>query len=482
MNIGGLKVEISHDLFKKDIQFFLNTIDKPTVILGPDHTIEVVNDHFLSSFPYGVGTHIREVLEAYEYNHFNKMLKEFSETETKDGQFTVYGKDDPALTICMFIYYDLLTKRTTIVMKQPKQEDSIDWKKVFYHSATFELIVDMKGNIFDVNRFALKAFKNSRENLIGQAVEKVIQDSFDTKISFKQLQSFLQRKNYYEFVREFEYEKGKKGFYKVSIKRTPSDELYMIRVVDWTEHTLMQRQLTQKDSLLEVGQLAASIAHEIRNPITTLKGFIQLMKPTADETTTKYLAVINDEVDRMEAILSEMLHLAKPTSYCKDIICLAELLSAIEQVIYPKATYESIDLLLVNDFIGDPFILGEEGKLKQILLNLLKNSLEAMDHGGKLTIQLKNSERDCVTVIIRDTGKGIEEEHIQKVFMPYFTTRQSGTGLGLPFVLKTVEEHEGTISVSSKVGEGTCFILTFPLAVETHHSTIDHKERIMLNE
>src|SRR5699024_6340885 len=221
---------------------------------------------------------------------------------------------------------------------------------------------------------------------------------------------YLVHKNDYEFVCEFEYDEGKFDFYKVFVKKSPSEALYRIRVIDWTDYTLMQQQLTQKDSLQEVGQLAASIAHEIRNPITTLKGFIQLMKTTADETTTNYLAVINDEVDRMEAILSEMLQLAKPSSLCKDIICMAELLSTIEKIMYPKATYESIELLLLNEFEGEQFILGEEGKLKQVLLNLLKNSMEAMDSGGKLTIQLKNSERDYVTVIIKDTGKGIKEE------------------------------------------------------------------------
>lgn len=474
-------MEIRNDLFKKDIQFFLNTIDKPTVILAPDHTIEMVNDCFFHYFPYEVGSHFKDMLAPNEYEHLNIILKELSITEAGNEQFTVYGKDDQVFKMRIYMYFDPLTNRSTIVMDQPKQQNSIDWKKVFYHSDTFELILDDVGSIFDVNVFAMKALKSHRANLIGKSIEEVIQTNFNEYISFKKIKEHLESKSYYEFVRAFEYKKGKEGFYKVSVKKDPSENLYMIRVVDWTEHTLMEQKLTQKDSLLEVGHLAASIAHEIRNPITTLKGFIQLMEATADETTTKYLAVINDEVDRMEAILSEMLQLAKPTSYCKDIVCVAELLSTIEQVIYPKATYEGVELLLINEFEGDPFILGEEGKLKQVLLNLLKNSLEAME-GGKLTIQMKNTEPNCVTVLIHDTGKGIDEEHIQKVFMPYFTTRQTGTGLGLPFVLKTVEEHGGTISVSSKIGEGTCFIMTFPLAADSLSPLTLDDQALYLNQ
>lgn len=480
---GGLKVGISSRLFSEDIQFFLNTIDKPTVILAPDQTIERVNERFLSDFSYGIGSHFKDIIAADEYEQFHSMLEELSIVETNNKQFNVNAKKGQLQKMQIYMYYDSLMERTTVVMDQSKKYTStasINWKNLFYHSDSFELILDSSGHIFDVNLLALKVLKQCRANIVGRPIKEVLQYYYKESISFETIKQYLVPKNDYEFVCEFEYDEGKFDFYKVFVKKSPSEALYRIRVIDWTDYTLMQQQLTQKDSLQEVGQLAASIAHEIRNPITTLKGFIQLMKTTADETTTNYLAVINDEVDRMEAILSEMLQLAKPSSLCKDIICMAELLSTIEKIMYPKATYESIELLLLNEFEGEPFILGEEGKLKQVLLNLLKNSMEAMDSGGKLTIQLKNSERDYVTVIIKDTGKGIKEEDIKKVFMPYFTTRQAGTGLGLPFVLKTVEEHEGKISVSSEEGKGTCFIMTFPLAIE--HDVVENDQEMVVNK
>lgn len=475
---------ISKHLYNEDIQFFLNAIDKPTVILEKDHAIAMVNDCFLKRFSYDKESHIKDLIAPNEYEQFQVLLEKVLLIEKANEQFTVCGKDQEYMEKRIYLYYDPLKERTTVIIDEVDSNDSttaVDWKNIFYHSDSFELIVDKVGRIFDINHYALKAFKEKRENLLNQSIEEAIQRHFRVDISFHQIQQHVDQKKYFEFIREFEYEEGKFGFYKVSIKKTPSEAFYMIRVIDWTDYMEMQQQVTQQDSLQEVGHLAASIAHEIRNPITTLKGFIQLMKTTADDTTTQYLAVINDEVDRMEGILSEMLALSKPTPLCKDIICIGELLSTIEKVIYPKATYENVELLLLNEFKGDPFVLGEEGKLKQVLLNLLKNSLESMENGGKLTVQLKNSERDCVTIVIRDTGKGIQEEHIQKVFMPYFTTRQSGTGLGLPFVLKTVEEHGGTISVSSELGQGACFIITFPLALEKDDARQEEACQVLIN-
>ncbi len=102
--------------------------------------------------------------------------------------------------------------------------------------------------------------------------------------------------------------------------------------------------------------------------------------------------------------------------------------------------------------MDEVFIFGDEAKLKQVLLNLMKNALEAMDQGGKLTISLKAIGDNKVNILVSDTGQGMSGTQLKQVFMPFFTTRSEGTGLGLPFVIKTVEEHGGTVSVSSGLG------------------------------
>lgn len=224
--------------------------------------------------------------------------------------------------------------------------------------------------------------------------------------------------------------------------------------------------LEQTDTHLEVGQLAASVAHEIRNPVTTLKGFTQLLKVTADKDTMRYLNVIEDEIERMEDILGEMLTLSKPPKVKKKSLSLRSLLESIVQVIGPKAIMENIKVVQKDSFDGIPLIMGDEGRLKQLFLNLLKNGLESMQPGGRLTVYLQRCGENEVNVIIKDTGKGIKEHNLQQIFMPYFTTRQDGTGLGMPFVLQAVENHGGTISVSSEVEVGTSFILTFPVVKE----------------
>lgn len=176
----------------------------------------------------------------------------------------------------------------------------------------------------------------------------------------------------------------------------------------------------------------------------------------------------------MEEILSEMLNLSKPTVRNKKIISVNGLIKNIVRIIHPKATLEN-KIIQNYERNFEMCLVGEEGRLKQVFLNLLKNSLESMHPGGTLSIFTQKCEGNFVNIIIKDTGKGIDEQNLNQIFMPYFTTRPDGTGLGLPFVLKTVEDHEGTVSVSSEVGKGTSFILTFPL-IEQNYAI--HKETV----
>ncbi|WP_248511554.1 PAS domain-containing sensor histidine kinase, partial [Sporosarcina sp. NCCP-2222] len=129
----------------------------------------------------------------------------------------------------------------------------------------------------------------------------------------------------------------------------------------------------------------------------------------------------------------------------------------------PKALLENIHIVQNRNLCSTPFVYGDIDKLKQVILNLCKNAFEAMTAGGTLTIS-SDEEDGQLILSIGDTGKGMSLQQVNQVFMPFFSSKAGGTGLGLPFVLKTVEEHGGTISVESEVGRGTRFLLKFPRA------------------
>lgn len=337
-----------------------------------------------------------------------------------------------------------------------------NWKNIFEKSIDLRIICDDAGVIRNLNGYTLGLIERLTGQLEQSNIREILSLFSRTDFSLQAFKQQVEKEGYAETIEQYIHLKGQIRYYKISSRKDPLTQLFLIKISDVTESTILQQQLAQKDALLEVGQLAASVAHEIRNPMTTLKGFTQLLKMSAEQESLKYLTVIEDEIDRMEHILSEMLNLSKPATLQKETISLHRLLEDIIQIIKPTAVLENIQVMAEYETSESIMISGEERKLKQVLLNLMKNSLESMRFGGILSIHTTCCAHDTVNILIKDTGKGIEEQYLTRIFMPYFTTRQDGTGLGLPFVLKTVEDHEGTVSVSSEIGKGTSFILQFP--------------------
>lgn len=150
------------------------------------------------------------------------------------------------------------------------------------------------------------------------------------------------------------------------------------------------------------------------------------------------------------------------------------------QVMYPKALLENITIEQKETDAQSTLINANANKIKQVLLNIFKNAFEAMSSGGTLTTSIELKEAEQLVLRISDTGKGMNANQINRVFMPFFTCKPEGTGLGLPFVLKTIEEHGGSVLVESEVDKGTTFIVTFPLVI-AHISGLVLDEKKLLS-
>ena len=362
--------------------------------------------------------------------------------------------------------------RFSMCLDREKEGLEVNKLKVFQKSEVLIINLGPSGTIKNVNEHSKALLGFAREDLIGKSA-----CDFGLLLGYSKDDSL-------KFMRKTMYE----GFAETSLTFTKSEEetcyfhvksyydealgMFTIRMVDRTKKVEKENRRAHKESLYEVGQLAASIAHEIRNPITTLKGFTQLLRNSTAEESEKYLTVIDDEITRMETILNEMLVLSKPTVEEKSYVSLLELVTKMVNLFQPKARIEGISIAQVNGDLEEVIILGYEGKLKQALLNLMKNALEAMTSGGTLTIRFEVLNTKEVNIIVSDTGKGMSVTQLNQIFMPFFTTRADGTGLGLPYVIKTIEEHGGTVSVSSEVGKGSKFILSFP-SVTLHRASSD---------
>jgi signal transduction histidine kinase len=225
-----------------------------------------------------------------------------------------------------------------------------------------------------------------------------------------------------------------------------------------------QERITQAEKLSSLGQLSARLAHELRNPLTSIKMILQaiLDGPAHSEITREDTGVILREVNKLNTILTQFLTFAKPPRLELRPL---DLRHVIEEVLsLMKAEFDRGRVEVFKEISGLPEIKGDYEKMRQVLINLLNNSIQAMPEGGKLKIGLQEIfENDQRKVLLRveDSGQGIPEEYRMKVFDPFFTTKEGGTGLGLSIVYSIITEHHGSIDFQSQVGEGTVFAVTF---------------------
>lgn len=231
---------------------------------------------------------------------------------------------------------------------------------------------------------------------------------------------------------------------------------------DISERKKAEEILLQSEKLSIVGELAAGVAHEIRNPLTTIKGFIQLSK--WENGANEINDLLLSELARIETITSEMLTLGKPQAVQLHRMSLRELVENTLELLSPQAIMQNIQFNLSVENSAF-FITGEKNQLKQVLLNILKNAMEAMPEGGTIHIDLqKGDDGECI-LSIKDEGCGIPEELLPRLGEPFYTLKEKGTGLGLMICNKIIKQHHGSITYQSKAQQGTLVEIKLPLAL-----------------
>jgi two-component system, sporulation sensor kinase B len=230
-------------------------------------------------------------------------------------------------------------------------------------------------------------------------------------------------------------------------------------------HKLVE-QVHKAEKLNIVSELAASIAHEVRNPLTVVRGFIQLSKEKVDETTQSYMDTAIRELDRAEGIVSDYLNFAKPQQNSKDEEF--NLSVSIKEIILLMQSYANIKGIKLTSCIEkELFLDGDNSKFKQALLNLIKNAIEATEVGQVEVVARYSEKKDYVIIEVSDTGDGMSKDQLQAIGQPYVTTKTQGTGLGLMVTLRLIEAMGGTLTFESEVSKGT--IATIKIKRKTSH-------------
>ncbi|HLG29147.1 MAG TPA: ATP-binding protein, partial [Candidatus Brocadiales bacterium] len=230
------------------------------------------------------------------------------------------------------------------------------------------------------------------------------------------------------------------------------------------EKLKLERKIYENEKLSSLGRLSTSVAHEVKNPLSSIKTIVQVMREDLkyDTAVQESLSIIVDEIDRLSKVVNQLLQFARPKGEVKTTVKIGDVLSSVLLVLNHEARKNNINISCkISDDL--PTLNAEEGSLKEVFFNVINNAIQAMPEGGELTIStVLLPQNNTIEITFADTGPGIPGDAIDKVFDPFYTTKQSGTGIGLSIVKKKLEDMDGSIRAENNT-IGAKFIINLPV-------------------
>jgi PAS domain S-box-containing protein len=310
-----------------------------------------------------------------------------------------------------------------------------------------------------INKSAAKTLNCAVKQSIGQAISEILPQSksyIDSSLAENKVQENIELnlnqagKNKMIRLRIFplNFENEIKGLVTI--------------IEDITELRTLQSQIIRNEKFNALGELSSGIAHEIRNPLAIIKAIGQTMQKECinNPEVVKELAIIDEEIERANKVVKELLEFGKPPKKEFMICSVNEILEDVLTISKKYLILHSVEVKHIKN--ETPLIWADKAQLKQAFINVIFNGTQAMSQGGTLTITTSDQNGQYCKIEISDTGEGIDEENLERVFNPFFTTKEHGTGLGLSIVQRIIEEHSGIITITSKKGTGTQIQILLP--------------------
>jgi two-component system sporulation sensor kinase A len=327
-------------------------------------------------------------------------------------------------------------------------------------------IVDQDGIVKYASPSHLNVLGVSPDFLIGKNAFQYVNPEHVTYLQSKFIEMIENRQ---PIQVEFGYLHHKEGHYVTvegrfapTYREDDSIEYIVCVVRDISERIKTEELIRQTEKLSIAGELAAGIAHEIRNPLTAIKGFIKLMLKIENRKEKKYLEIVTSELERIELILTELLMMAKPQTTTFELMDIRDILNHVIALIETQTNMKNMQISA--SFEEDlPLIQASGNHLKQVFINFIQNSIDAMSDGGMIHILAKKQGAADIVIEFIDNGKGIPEALLNKLGEPFYTTKEKGTGLGLMVSRKIIQEHKGALSFDSEIGKGTKVSVVLPV-------------------
>jgi PAS domain S-box-containing protein len=337
--------------------------------------------------------------------------------------------------------------------------------KFALNEATIFAVTDSNNTISYVNDHFCKISKYSRDELIGKDHGEIFKSGYHTEEYLDNIWHLIQQGKVWKGEI---CNKAKDGtLYWVDTTIIPflnfdgKTYKHISIQYDITEQKKTEEMLLKSEKLSLVGELAAGLAHEIRNPLTTIKGLVQVLQETTADKKALYSDIILTEIDRINYIVSEFMVLAKPHAVYFNECNLTDILKKVIYLLEAEANLKNV--VIINDIANEDVTLhGEKNQLTQVFVNLFKNAMEALPNGGVIRVSTA-VVNDNIKISIEDNGVGMSEEQVKRIGEPFYTTKAMGTGLGLMVSYKIIQNHKGSISVKSELNKGTTFDIMLPL-------------------
>ncbi len=320
------------------------------------------------------------------------------------------------------------------------------------------LVFNQRDGILIFNRSAEELFGLKKEKVLKKPINILIEEDWLNNLNISQVHE-----------KSLKTDQGLKTV--LTAQSQFKDSRGMINQIlvlrDISEQKRLEDRMKRQEQLTAMGQLAAGVAHEIRNPLNSISTIVQQLikdfKPLNDNPEyMELMQIIRTEIKRINQKIEEFLKFSRPKPLHLKHFKLSAWLHSLLKQYYPVFKERNINFELKMDWDG--IVFWDEEQLRDALINLIQNALEALNTGGNLHVEVTHKAKKII-IKISDSGKGISPEHLNKIFNLYFTTKPSGTGIGLSMVQRIIFEHEGLIEVESTVGQGSTFIITLPQSV-----------------
>ncbi|PLR83975.1 PAS domain-containing sensor histidine kinase [Bacillus sp. V33-4] len=347
-------------------------------------------------------------------------------------------------------------------MEKELRESELKFRKIFEGALEGIILWNNHFEIIDINQTGQNMLGISRQEIVGKSLTELLTECRLSRQEQVEHMDTLLQQGQLNGVVQIRIKKETKKHIEFSTKSNLMSGLNLIVFKDITEKLEMEEQLRKSDTLTVIGELAAGIAHEIRNPMTALKGFIQLLQGNMKDEHEMYFQVITSELQRIDSIINEFLILAKPQAVKFIESDVTRIVKETVELLTAQAVLHNVQF---KTYYQDklPLLFCEPNQLKKVFINIIKNAIEVMPKGGYITVSVKRAAGDKIHIYVQDEGPGIPEEKLKKLGEPFYTTKERGTGLGLMVSYKIIEEHQGSIEVESQLGKGTIFHIFLPL-------------------